>query len=315
MNVGVELEDIRVSLDQLMLDPNNYRLAYKGIEPVTSDDQVESLQNELEKKLSKEQLNDLMESILVNGFLDVDRIVVRKLKGSENKYVVIEGNRRTAALKSLYRDHIDGYIVLSDSLLDKMSSLSVVLIDAISSEKIDEQFKTLMGIRHVSGPKQWTGVQRAKLVDDLFKLGKPANEVGKLLGISGIEANRRRNGYLAYLQMASDSKYGEYIQPKHYALLLEFVSNKYAREWFGWKDGKQFASKSKRRILYRHIVKLNDATSAEINNPTEARSFCKTIVNESVSSQIEKGYCSVISLTNKLRRGLELLRVLIIHQT
>ena len=289
MSVSLKLEEKLVHLDQLMLDPNNYRLSYDSVDQHYDDDKVVEMQETIERKLAKEKLSDLIDSIVENGFLEVDRIVVRKLEGEEQRYLVVEGNRRTAALKSLYQDHQEGFLELSESLLDKMCSLSVLLINADDKEEIKEYQHTLMGVRHVSGPKRWTGMQSAKLVCDLFEQNHTATQIGSLLGISAIEANRRMRGYLAYRQLASDPKYREFAKSKHYALLLEFVSKKDVRVWLGWSDRNMITSKPAKEILYSHILKLPNQSQVEINNPTQAREFCKALSIPKFRKKLEKG--------------------------
>lgn len=290
MSVSLKLENIAVDLNQLMLDPNNYRLSYDTVDKYSNDDDVVEMQDQIEKKLSKEKLSDLIDSILTNGFLEVDRIVVRKLKNAKGKYLVVEGNRRTAALKSLLQDHNDGFITLSETLLDKISSLGVVLINAIDEDEIKNYQHTLMGVRHVSGPKKWTGMQSAKLICDLIEQNKTPTQIGALLGISAIEANRRMRGYLAYRQLDNDGKYGDHIKSKHYALLLEFMSKSEIRNWLKWSDEKMITSKKHRHILYSHIVKMPNMDDVEIKNPSQAREFCKAISIPKFREQIEKNF-------------------------
>lgn len=289
MSISLRLDDIVVNVRQLMLDPNNYRLAYDSqVTTVYSDSEVIEEQEKIERKLAKEKLSDLRDSILENGFLEIDRIVVRELQGFEKeKYLVVEGNRRTAALKSLLEDHEDGFLKLDNALLEKLNSINVVLINSINLDEIQNYSNTLMGIRHVSGPKKWTGMQSAKLICDLFKQDKSATQIGALLGISAIEANRRRRGYLAYSQMATDPNYGRYVKNKHYTLLLEFISKKYIRDWLGWKDDKKITKN--KEIVYSHIAQNDDGEKPEISNPTQAREFVKAIGIPRYQLQIEKG--------------------------
>lgn len=278
MSVSLRLDNIVVSIQQLMLDPNNYRLAYGSKATTYADSEVCSIQEDIERQLAKEKLTDLRDSIIENGFLEVDRIVVRKLDGHENeKYLVVEGNRRTAALKSLLEDHHDGFLVLDDTLLKKLNSINVVLINSSNPDEIRNYANTLMGIRHVSGPKKWTGMQSAKLICNLFDQKKTPTQIGSLLGISAIEANRRRRGFLAYSQLAIDPTYGSNIQNKHYTLLLEFVSKKSIRNLLDWTDKKQINNTIYRQIIYSHIVKGVDGSKPQITNPTQAREFVKAL--------------------------------------
>lgn len=303
MSVSLKLESIDINLSQLMLDPNNYRLSYDSLDTQYEDKFVVDLQDDIEKKLSKEKLSDLMDSILENGFLEVDRIVVRRLKGINDKYLVVEGNRRTAALKSLLHEHNEGYLNLGPDLLEKMSSLSVVLINSENENDVKEYQHTLMGVRHVSGPKKWTGMQSAKLICDLFVENKTASQIGSLLGISAIEANRRMRGYVAYKQLVKNEIYGSFTKSKHYALLLEFLSKKEARDWLDWSDEKAIQSSKHQKILYSHIVKLPENESVEISNPTQAREFCKAITIPQFRDMLEGG--SMFSQLGPITEGLE----------
>ncbi len=284
MSVSLRLDDIIVNVRQLMLDPNNYRLAYDSKATVYPDGEVVEQQEVIERKLAKEKLSDLRDSIVKNGFLEVDRIVVRKLDGSEKEeFLVVEGNRRTAVLKSLLEDHENGIVKLDDVLLAKLNSINVVLINSTDPDEIKNYANTLMGIRHVSGPKKWTGMQSAKLICDLFDKNKSASQIGALLGISAIEANRRRRGYLAYSQLAEDRDYAKHVKNKHYTLMLEFVSKKNIRDWLGWEDDKKITKN--RKFVYSHIAGENP----EITNPTQAREFIKAISIPRFRTAIESG--------------------------
>lgn len=280
MSVRYQITDAIVRLDQLILDPNNYRLAYDPLEPAISDDEAidNKVQEEVLRKITKEKLQDLKDSILENGFLEIDRIVVRKLAiPNKDLFLVVEGNRRTAALKSLLDEHNEGLIELPASLITKVNRLNVVAINTDSDGNYVNYASTLMGVRHVSGPKKWTGMQSAKLICDLFKQDMSATQIGSLLGISAIEANRRKRGYLAYNQMANDPKYGKKIKNKHYTLLLEFLAKKSMHKWLNWSDEKQIQNNLAKEIIYSHITEGPNGEKPEINNPTQARELVKAI--------------------------------------
>ncbi|MDY6927418.1 MAG: ParB/Srx family N-terminal domain-containing protein [Pseudomonadota bacterium] len=290
MSVRYQITDTIVRLDQLILDPNNYRLAYDPLEPAKSDDEAidNKVQEEVLRKITKEKLQDLKDSILENGFLEIDRIVVRKLTiPNKDLFLVVEGNRRTAALKSLLDEHNEGLIELPASLLTKVNRLNVVAINTDSDGNYVNYASTLMGVRHVSGPKKWTGMQSAKLICDLFKQDMSATQIGSLLGISAIEANRRKRGYLAYNQMANDPKYGKKIKNKHYTLLLEFLAKKSMHNWLNWSDEKQIQNSLARDVIYSHITEGPNGEKPEINNPTQARELIKAISIPRYKEQLE----------------------------
>lgn len=271
----MKLVNLRLPLSQLLLDPNNYRLDYGAAASPIPDSEIVSLQEETQDRLEKERLGDLRDSILENGFLEIDRIVVRRLDmdQSPEEYVVVEGNRRTAALKGLLRDHLDGIVDLPAELINKTSSLNVVCIDA-SAEDTRVAAAGLMGIRHVSGPKRWTGYQSARLIAELYEGGKTLSEIASLLGISSQDAGRRLRGFAAFVQMRNDPKYGSQVQTKHYALLLEFLApRKCGRKWLKWNDEvRRFTNVQNLGRLYSALVP-GQTGSTEISNPGDAREF------------------------------------------
>ncbi len=274
--MSIKLKDIRVPLSKLFLDPDNYRVAKKTDRHKSSSAEIRDLQNEIFGALKKQKLADLKDSILKNGFLTVDRIVVTRL---DDDYLVIEGNRRVAAYKSLVLDYEKGF--LEDSkigdLIEQSHAISAVLIEG-SEDEIRDYSDALMGIRHVSGAKKWHGWQSAKLVNSMYENGKSLSDIGLMLGISSIDAGRRMRGYKAFQQLENDSLWGEKKEAHHYGLLLEFLApNKNAKQWLGWSDSsKSFESILHLHRVYRAITKKDDDTY-EVRNIDDAREFIKRL--------------------------------------
>jgi len=279
----------KVSLNQLLLDPNNYRLDHDSVPSVCTDVQIntQEKQEETQALLEKEKIGELRESMLENGFLEMDRIVVRRLEGNDTKYVVVEGNRRTAAFKGLISDHREGIRSIPEHLIDSARAINVVCIEGEKAD-VNRYSSALMGIRHVSGPKRWSGYQSARLINDRIEEGDSLTTVGSLLGISAIEAGRRQRGYKAFIQMKKDKVYGKKCTKNHYTLLLEFLgATQPGREWLGWDEKeKVFTNKKNRDRLYSALIKKDDKR-AEISNPTEARQFQKFLSSKEHRKMIE----------------------------
>ena len=101
------MKRVKVKLENLFFDPNNFRYDddFDAEEVPLSETMKPSIQNNIKKKLSKE-IKDLKQGILTNDFIYIETIVVKPL--DDENYVVIEGNRRTATLKTLYEDYKNG---------------------------------------------------------------------------------------------------------------------------------------------------------------------------------------------------------------
>jgi hypothetical protein len=293
----VQLREIKVRLGQLMLDPNNYRLN-NGDEPVDyTDNQIITMQNNVQSNLVKENISDLESSMLENGFLEVDKIVVQELKNlnfDEPKYLVIEGNRRTLAFKSIINEYGDlssepNRSDLVQRLINKSKEINVILVDGSDSEILDYSYR-LMGIRHVSGPKQWGGFQSARLIHSMYQ-DKDYKAISSLLGMRPGEAKRRHETYLAFKQMQEDEIYSSKASTNYFTLLSEFVaSNKSCKEdWLGWnKESKKFENIINLHRVYEAIIKRSDGIQ-ELSNPPKAREFIKALGVDGLRREIELG--------------------------
>lgn len=280
----VELQPITVSLGNLLLDPNNFRLAETL--PRWEDEEFEELQeNTLKKILDGYGVQDLESSILNHGWLDVDQIVVRKLRTSAKvdppKFVVVEGNRRIAALINLVSDFKDRGITLPPSVATASKALRVMLIKGHEAE-VDRVSEVIMGIRHIGGPRRWGGLQAAMMVvrlvdEDNFSM----NEAGKRLGISSIEAKRRYRSYKAYEQAYKDG----YRQPNLFTLLGEAIRVKSLREWLEWNDDDScFKNKNSLNLFYEKLGlteegQNNNIKEEKLSNPQSVRDLRHIIEN------------------------------------
>lgn len=235
----ISLHEDHLAPKVLLLDPNNYRFhdidgfVYASEERFHED----SVQRKAYQRIRQEEgLQELKNSIMRNGYIPVERIVVRPYKDSPDKWVVIEGNRRVAAIRWILEDY-DAGVALEASALDSLKKLPVVIAE---QDEPNEIFRaSLMGIRHVSGIKQWGGYQRAKLVATMRdELKLEAADVAERVGMSTHEVNRRYRAFKALQQMQDDDDYGGDVRPSMYPLFHEAVSLPVVRSWLGWDEDK-----------------------------------------------------------------------------
>ncbi|ECG1083806.1 hypothetical protein DOA92_24210, partial [Salmonella enterica subsp. enterica] len=136
------------NLKNLYLDPNNYRFVDNENHKFVTEDnildpQVQKRSRTFIEGKGKENIRDLIASFKANGFLDVDRIQAREL--GDNKYLVLEGNRRVTALKALQEDFDNGYDIGN---LDPAIFRSVPF--EIHSREDNEKHLIVMGLKHIS---------------------------------------------------------------------------------------------------------------------------------------------------------------------
>jgi len=227
-------ESGEVALEKLLLDPNNFRFQDEtSFAPVNQARfHEEKVQARAEARLRAGGLLELKSSILFNGFLPVEQVVVRAYDAAAGFFVVLEGNRRVAALKWIKADDEAGVEVSEE--LRQLDKIRVVILE---SDDDHSAYLAVMGIRHVTGIKQWGGYQSAKLVAmlrDEHELDTAT--VASKLGLGAREVNRRYRAYKALEQMSADEEFGEKSTAAMYPLFHEAVSIPPIREWLGWED-------------------------------------------------------------------------------
>lgn len=272
------LTPIALKLDDLLLDPNNPRFSELGEElnPVPearfADDRVQA--NTFEKmKNAIFDVAELRDTIKTIGFLPMDRIVVREWKGPSNapkKYVVVEGNRRVAALKWLKDLHDIGKETFDEHKLKNITEFECLLLRT----ELAPAAATLIlpGLRHVSGVKEWGAYQKAKAVHALRKSGMSPQEAAQSLGLSTRAANAAYRCFLALEQMKADEEFGERAEPKMYSYFEEIFKRPDVRNWLDWSDEEeQFTANDRLREMYGWMVPQSDNDDATPKLP-EAKS-------------------------------------------
>lgn len=230
----------KVRLDQLLLDPNNYRFfdmdQYTKAQPNRMHEpNVQQRAEELVRLDGKEELRALKESIEANGYVPVETLVIKAYGFKDDSFVVVEGNRRVAAMRWLKRDREAGSPV-PEELIRSFNQLPAIVLsgDEHAAKALQH---ILMGLRHVSGIKQWGGYQRAKLVVELVDdFGLNLSDAAKQIGMSAHEASRRYRALKALEQMQDNDEFGTMADPKMYRLFHEAVSVVKVKDWLGWDD-------------------------------------------------------------------------------
>lgn len=259
--VAAEAQETRLPLEVLCLDPNNPRFADLDVSRRVPEDRVHeatvqdtALGRMLDERFDVEQLK---QSIFHAGFLEVDRLVVVPLPESD-KYVVIEGNRRVASLRSLLLDEQAGEITLPDELREKMKSLPVLVIKGETQER-DALARTIQGLRHTPGVKAWGPYQQAQFVALMLDQGEGILEIKSTLGLSTVRVNSLRRVYRALEQMKADPEFGEFARPHLFSNFEEALKPPRIREWVEWDDENgKIANDQHRTYLYQWLVGEED---------------------------------------------------------
>jgi len=287
-SIAKMLTPITVSLDDILLDPNNPRFSDLGedVSPIQegrfSDEKVQSYTFD-RMRADSFDVAELRDTIKTLGFLPMDKIVLRKWKGNSQpiqKYIVVEGNRRITALKWLMHLHTIGKESFTAEQIENFTKLDCLLIDESVAD--DSVYLILPGLRHVSGIKEWGPYQKAKAVFTLRNSGMTAQQAAQSLGLSTRAANSAYRCFLALEGMKKDEEFGEYAQPKMYSFFEEIFKKANLKSWLGWNDDNgKFLNEERLGEFYNWIVNIDGEEEAKITSAIQVRELAAIIGDES----------------------------------
>lgn len=161
---GIE-EPTKVPVNVLRLDRQNPRLTGRA-----DHDSEEALAAELYRSA---ELDELLQSMSSNGYLDIEPLVV--MKGPENgELVVLEGNRRLAAIRLLCEADFVSRIHRDEGLpltVPKIAESLRHTFDEVTVYRVSnrEQARPLIGFKHINGPQKWDAYAKAKFAAVWYK--------------------------------------------------------------------------------------------------------------------------------------------------
>lgn len=226
----------QLSLRSLNLDPNNYR--FRDSELYSPVSESEATSPEVQRRTavlisgkSSENLKDLIDSFRKNGFLPVDQIQVKRIDES-GKFLVVEGNRRIAALKYLQaRYENEGFD------LGRLDPEIFTKVPVIYYNDADESHHlVLMGLKHISGNKKWPAINQAELVRTLHvehQLSIIA--ICQSIGITQNEVTGTLQT-LALIDHYKNSAYGDQFKSDKYSIFREIIRNRKLKNWLEWDE-------------------------------------------------------------------------------
>ena len=296
-----------ILLSNLLLDPNNYRLQEQDGFVLCAENRfhLERVQSGTLRRLQKENLRPLRDSIVSNGFLEIERIVVAPYEHDDEKFLVVEGNRRIAALIQI-RDEYESGIDIPDGVVAVLGGVPCLVADGEGQEAYFRE--ALMGIRHVGGIKEWGGYQRAKLIAELKDAHElDAQAISQRLGLSVQEVNRRYRAYKALDQMKNDEIYSEFAGASLYPIFHEAVSLPVVRDWLDWDaEANAFNSNEIREQFYQLITPRNvgqdDEKEPKIRTFSEVRQLRDILVNDDAKAellQLDRDLVDAVSVANQ----------------
>lgn len=196
MAIATELR--YAQLDELYLDPKNPRLGRRHVEAELSQEEVLAL-------MCDWVLDELAVSYLESGFWTHEALLVtqEELDG-ESRLVVVEGNRRLAALKYLYAAVEKKDVPSKWKSLVEGLEVPDILFNRIPYILVDsrQEIEAFLGFRHVTGIKEWNTEEKAQYIARLIDEEKMTyQEVMRKIGSKTPTVRQNYISYRLLLQM------------------------------------------------------------------------------------------------------------------
>jgi hypothetical protein len=185
------------SVDELLLDPKNPRLGRGNTGPDVKQSKILDLMKDW-------TLEELATSFIESGFWPHEAVLVVKEKlYGKMSLVVIEGNRRLAALKNLQLAQNGGagrkwQELVEGKKLPKALFERVPYIEVASRKEVE----AFLGFRHVTGIKEWRPAEKAEYIAKLIEDSKMSYlEVTRKIGSKTPAVRQNYISYRLLLEM------------------------------------------------------------------------------------------------------------------
>jgi hypothetical protein len=156
LNMELPLHEPRkIPLDLLVFDPENPRFA-------PSHDVEKSSDVEVILALARvADLGELLQSIATSGYVDIEPLVVLRERHKDEELIVLEGNRRLAALKLLTDPDLarEAGVELPAISQGAEDSFREVTVYRVANR---DEARDFIGFKHINGPHRWDSLAKAR---------------------------------------------------------------------------------------------------------------------------------------------------------
>jgi hypothetical protein len=223
---------------KLLLDPNNPRFVTSHEEHVSSDrlaDPAVIVATAEKMKQERFHIDEIVQSILSNGWQPVDAIFVREYHDTKS-YLVLEGNRRVAAIQRLLASEQTPL-----PLREVLARIEVLEVYGEASlEEYDKKVAYLLGVRHHGALKKWSPFAQARNIFKTYQEFSNADsdaafhwnadtgkQVAEALSISLSDVQERLTVYRAMTSISSLTDVGpQKMKDRYYSLVAELCKRR-----------------------------------------------------------------------------------------
>jgi len=196
---AVTLPAQQISVDLLDLDGRNPRLGERGRADMLSQAEI------IEILWREFAVDEIAFSVAANGYLPYEALVAEAAPAG--RYVVIEGNRRLAAVRLLLDGELRQRVratdlpALSPERREALQDLPVI----VTARKLAWSY---IGFKHVNGPQPWDPLAKAQYIADVHEHYEvPLAEIATDIGDRHSTVRRLYRAHAALRQAASQGAF------------------------------------------------------------------------------------------------------------
>jgi len=240
----------KVKIEFLELDPENPRLIEEGVTDPTDDRIIRALAD-------TSDLTEVIQSIASNGYFDIEPLIGMKIK---NKWRILEGNRRLAAIRLLENpDLAKGIGITVPAITPKIkATFQEVSVYAVKSK---DEAREYIGFKHINGPHRWDALAKARFAADWYmKSNVSLDKIATRLGDNHATVARLVSGMFV-LDQAKDAKLfdiSDRYPGKKFAFshLYTALTRSGYREYLGLPDDWRMDEPEKNPVPKSHLDNL-----------------------------------------------------------
>jgi len=275
-----------VSPDELQFDPNNPRFG---------GELLRKRQEQIQELLIGKPYyaSELIDSFLENGFIGYEPLVVRKEDGL---YVVLEGNRRLAAVKHILQNRTQYETAENKGKINSLEEIPVLKFPDIGAGQ-DAAQRIYLGVRHLFGYREWPPLSKAKFLHREIKELGDIDRVVRELGITKSDIQRYLTPYRVLLKTESDIPEG-----KDFWLLGESLTRSGVRKYVQLDVNRKTVqvnhvnAKKVSHLLdfvygkYNKSKRTRDPSTARISDTRQLKDLARALGSDDASAALELGH-------------------------
>jgi len=262
-------EESLIKISDLLLDPNNPRFS-KHLDDITPVERVEdediqaSAYAQMNDPINHFQVDELVEAIMADGFIQVDKIFVKKIN---SKYLIIEGNRRITAIKKILKNNenkVKGFELLDDqgkALKNQLLKIPCIVIDT-TKKGAEDMVRKILGLRHHGSILPWKplpaafnlyqeymaehcsrDIDKAKNPENFLYSPTVAKKVSAMFSVRLSDVREKIRLYRVYLQLLEASRnHPHVVSSDSFSMIEETLGRTALRNYFEYDENKSIFS-------------------------------------------------------------------------